>query len=596
MELWQGLPPEIRRDYAVVHTVKCTAEKELVLLQRRADGLRVLLRNYPREAPAVYALLAGRELPHMPRILACEAREGGGYVLEEFIEGRRLGDGPLLEPQHALRVLRQTCEALAALHALGVVHRDVKPENLLETPDGQVYLLDFDAARQYKSHVEKDTCTLGTTGYAAPEQFGIVQTDQRADIFALGVTLNVLATGCHPSQKLCRAPLRHIVLKCTRIDPRARYQTAQAVRRACAPRLLWLRCTAGPARVRSVRMAALCACAVFLCAACTLLLRSFLQPDALPVAPQSSAVPYSDSSTAPVSLSLSGTGSMSGSLSTSASASGSMSTSSVFSFSETSDASRGTSSSRPSSSSQQSASKPASSNTTSNTSPSAASSNTGSRPASSSKPASSSSSSKPASSSSKPASSSEPASSSSKPASSSSKPTSSSAPPASSNNPQHEAEIRAAIAEYEALYNQYLELSQLHQAAYQEYQALYGYQLEQYSATSNAASSQYYKLRDAAAAAQARADAALAADPPDTATAQAAQAEADSLSQQAAEQWAIYNEAHTAWQTLSNQPEVQAARSKFSNYAVQTNALSPQCSALRDRVYYLQDLYGIYLM
>ena len=263
MELWQGLPPEVRRDYAVVRTVKCTAEKELVLLQRRADGLRVLLRNYPEEAPAVYALLAGRELPHMPRILACEAREGGGYVLEEFIEGRCLGDGPLLEPQHALRVLRQTCEALAALHALGVVHRDVKPENLLETPDGQVYLLDFDAARQYKSHVEKDTCTLGTTGYAAPEQFGIVQTDQRADIFALGVTLNVLATGCHPSQKLCRAPLRHIVLKCTRIDPRARYQTAQAVRRACAPRLLWLRCTAGPARVRSVRMAALCACAVF---------------------------------------------------------------------------------------------------------------------------------------------------------------------------------------------------------------------------------------------------------------------------------------------------------------------------------------------
>ena len=148
MELWQGLPPEVRRDYAVVRTVKCTAEKELVLLQRRADGLRVLLRNYPEEAPAVYALLAGRELPHMPRILACEAREGGGYVLEEFIEGRCLGDGPLLEPQHALRVLRQTCEALAALHALGVVHRDVKPENLLETPDGQVYLLDFDAAER----------------------------------------------------------------------------------------------------------------------------------------------------------------------------------------------------------------------------------------------------------------------------------------------------------------------------------------------------------------------------------------------------------------------------------------------------------------
>lgn len=544
MELWQGLPPEVRRDYAVVRTVKCTAEKELVLLQRRADGLRVLLRNYPEEAPAVYALLAGRELPHMPRILACEAREGGGYVLEEFIEGRCLGDGPLLEPQHALRVLRQTCEALAALHALGVVHRDVKPENLLETPDGQVYLLDFDAARQYKSHVEKDTCTLGTTGYAAPEQFGIVQTDQRADIFALGVTLNVLATGCHPSQKLCRAPLRHIVLKCTRIDPRARYQTAQAVRRACAPRLLWLRCTAGPARVRTVRMAALCACAVFLCAACTLLLRSFLQPGALPVAPQSSAVPYSDSSTAPVSLSLSGTDSMSGSLSTSASASGSMSTNSVFSFSETSDASRGTSSSRPSSSSQQSASKPASSNTTSNTSPSAASSV---------------------------------------------------APPSSSNNPQHEAEIRAAIAELNELERQYNEASQNFQSIQTTYEGTYGYLKSQYTTTANAASTQCATLTSSASQAQARADAALAADPPDTSTAQAAQAEANALSQQAAQQYAIFLEANSAALAIQDDP----AATAMYNDLLRASSLASQCfdqwSRQLSRVEYLQDLYGIYL-
>lgn len=574
MELWQGLPPEVRRDYAVVHTVKCTAEKELVLLQRRADGLRVLLRNYPGQAPAVYALLAGRELPHMPRILACEAREGGGYVLEEFIEGRCLGDGPLLEPQHALRVLRQACEALAALHALGVVHRDVKPENLLEAPDGQVYLLDFDASRQYKSHVEKDTCTLGTTGYAAPEQFGIVQTDQRADIFALGVTLNVLATGCHPSQKLCRSPLRHIVLKCTRIDPRARYQTAQAVRRACAPRLFWLRCTAGPARVRTVRMAALCTCAVFLCAACTLLLRSFLQPGALPVAPQSSAVPYSDSSTAPVSLSLSGTDSTSGSFSTSASlsasASGSVSAGSVFSFSETSDASRSTSSSRPSSSSQQSASKPASSNTTSNTSSSAASSN----PASSSTVSSGTASSN----------------------TSSSNTASSSAPSSSSNNPQHEAEIRAAIAELNELERQCNEANQNLHSIQTTYEGTYGYLKSQYTTTANAASTQCATLTSSASQAQARADAALAADPPDTSTAQAAQAEADALSQQAAQQYAIFLEANSAALAIQDDP----AATAMYNDLLRASSLASQCfdqwSRQLSRVEYLQNLYGIYLL
>lgn len=100
-------------------------------------------------------------------------------------------------------MLRQICNALSSLHALGIVHRDIKPDHLLQNADGKVYLLDLDAARLYKNHVDRDTCTLGTTGFAAPEQFGIVQTDHRADIFALGVTLNILLTGYHPSKQLC---------------------------------------------------------------------------------------------------------------------------------------------------------------------------------------------------------------------------------------------------------------------------------------------------------------------------------------------------------------------------------------------------------
>ena len=207
MEEWQGLPTEVRRQYAVIRTLKRTAHKELVLLQNRQTGARVLLRNYPGELSGVYSILAGKTLPHLPRVYECGLRAGGYYVLEEFVEGHSLG-AQCLSVQQTMCVLRQLCEALAALHALGIVHRDVKPDNVLSTESGEVCLIDFDAARQYKTHVEKDTCTLGTTGFAAPEQFGIVQTDHRADIFALGVTLNVLVTGCHPSQMLCRGPLR----------------------------------------------------------------------------------------------------------------------------------------------------------------------------------------------------------------------------------------------------------------------------------------------------------------------------------------------------------------------------------------------------
>lgn len=180
-----------------------------------------------------YQLLARKTLHHIPQILCAEQRKNGYYILEEFIEGKHIDVGNLSVPQ-VLNILHQLCEALSQLHSLAIVHRDVKPDNLLQTEDGQVYLIDFDAARLYKNHVDKDTCTLGTTGFAAPEQFGIVQTDHRADIFALGVTLNVLLTGSHPSKQLCTGWLRRVVLKCTQLAPVTRYQSADAVWRSTA--------------------------------------------------------------------------------------------------------------------------------------------------------------------------------------------------------------------------------------------------------------------------------------------------------------------------------------------------------------------------
>ena len=275
MECWQGLPPEVKARYAVIRTVKRTESKELVLLQDRESDARVLLRNYPGEPSVAYRLLLKKTLSHIPEIYAVEPRAGGYYVLEQFVDGKTLG-GECLSLPDALCILKQVCEALTALHALGIVHRDVKPDNLLQTPTGQIYLLDLDAARQYKNHVEKDTCMLGTAGFAAPEQFGIVQTDHRADLFALGVTLNVLVTGSHPSQVLCRGPLRRIIVKCTRIDPKTRYQTARAVWRAAAPIYHLTRLSGIFLSRRKRYLAGLCTCAALLCAVCVFLMQNSL--------------------------------------------------------------------------------------------------------------------------------------------------------------------------------------------------------------------------------------------------------------------------------------------------------------------------------
>ena len=86
-----------------------------------------------------------------------------------------------------------------------------------------------DAARIYKDESESDTQVLGTTGFAAPEQYGIFQSDERADIFSLGVLLNIMLTGKHPSREMAAGKMGRIVRKCTMTAPEQRYQSARAL-------------------------------------------------------------------------------------------------------------------------------------------------------------------------------------------------------------------------------------------------------------------------------------------------------------------------------------------------------------------------------
>ena len=78
---------------------------------------------------------------------------------------------------------------------------DVKPENII-LRGSEAVLIDFDAARLHKPEHEMDTQILGTTGFAAPEQYGLSQSDLRTDIYSVGILINVMLTGEHPSKKL----------------------------------------------------------------------------------------------------------------------------------------------------------------------------------------------------------------------------------------------------------------------------------------------------------------------------------------------------------------------------------------------------------
>ena len=166
------------------------------------------------------------------------------YIIEDYIEGETLSS--VLETQGAqpqelvIEWAMQICEALEYLHTRKppIIYRDMKPANVMIKPDGNIKVIDFGIAREYKDQSLADTVSLGTKGYAAPEQFGGKgQTDARTDVYCLGVTLHHLLTGqnpCEPPYEIY--PIRHwnpqlsagleaIIQKCTQLNPDDRYQS-----------------------------------------------------------------------------------------------------------------------------------------------------------------------------------------------------------------------------------------------------------------------------------------------------------------------------------------------------------------------------------
>ena len=188
----------------------------------------MVVRIYQIPVPAYDMLktVKHRNLPEIYETIRCE---DGQIVLEQYIDGLSAAD--VLETgtytyAGAKAVLIGVCTAVQTLHTMRIVHRDIKPENVMLTRDGTVKLIDLNASREMTNTVrEKDTVIMGTVGYAPPEQFGIGNSDTRADIYALGVLLNVMLTGEHPSRILAKGKARRIVEKCTLIAPQSRFSS-----------------------------------------------------------------------------------------------------------------------------------------------------------------------------------------------------------------------------------------------------------------------------------------------------------------------------------------------------------------------------------
>jgi WD40 repeat protein/tRNA A-37 threonylcarbamoyl transferase component Bud32 len=162
-------------------------------------------------------LLAGLQHPNIPAIHDYFGEAGRWYLVMDFIEGETLEEhlaksrGKYLPVEKVLEIGIQLCTVLGYLHTRqpSIIFRDLKPTNIILTPSGRVYLIDYGIARHFKPGQSKDTVAFGSPGYAPPEQYGKTQTTPRADIYALGATLHQLLTGDDPSLTPFRfAPLQ----------------------------------------------------------------------------------------------------------------------------------------------------------------------------------------------------------------------------------------------------------------------------------------------------------------------------------------------------------------------------------------------------
>ena len=215
----------LRTEFEPVRLLKESPRGSVQLVRHRATGQQFVLRRF-QGSGEVYQKLLGCSCKNLPTVFEAAEREGENLVLEEFIQGDTLDfllEGSLFTPKETRDIVTQLCRALWVLHSMAAVHRDIKPDNVILRGSDAV-LIDFDAARLHKPEADADTQVLGTTGFAAPEQYGLSQSDTRTDIYSLGVLMNVMLTGQHPSKQLAEGRLGRVIETCTRVNPQKRYK------------------------------------------------------------------------------------------------------------------------------------------------------------------------------------------------------------------------------------------------------------------------------------------------------------------------------------------------------------------------------------
>lgn len=237
----------------------------VMLVQNAADGQLYVKKRVRTFAPELYRQLREEPVPGTPVIYDIypdgEPDAAGAaslVIIEEYIPGRTLAqvlreEGSFSEAD-TITIGMALCDILRELHSRrpAIIHRDIKPGNIMRQPDGKIVLLDFSAAKPQNLWESRDTVLIGTAGFAAPEQYGFSASTAQTDLYSMGVLLNTLRTGALPWEQRAGGQLRRVIDRCLKLNPEDRFIDARelhsALKRVSRKRVEWL-----PPGFRSLR-------------------------------------------------------------------------------------------------------------------------------------------------------------------------------------------------------------------------------------------------------------------------------------------------------------------------------------------------------
>ena len=238
-------PESFSKDFEALECIAHNQNEETLLVKHKKSGALMIAKCYKKDNGELRTneakILKKLKHPGLPKYISEYENESVLCVVREYIDGTpldRYTSENKLSKTDIIRIGQQLCDVLVYLHneTPPIIHRDIKPQNIIIDKNNGVKLIDFGISRMFDETAQKDTTALGTQHFAAPEQYGFSQTNSRTDIFSLGVLLGWLCTGQVQLENILEnvkdIRFKRIIRKCTAFSPAKRYSSAKKVKRS----------------------------------------------------------------------------------------------------------------------------------------------------------------------------------------------------------------------------------------------------------------------------------------------------------------------------------------------------------------------------